>query len=622
MRPSRRSAALIGAISLVALAASTAISSAAPAGVSWHRNVQASLQTPSGWDEPSGIASSTGQLFVAAQNPELSGTAGQPDLSLFDSANGTAWQEAKSYYAYESGRAEGTTGDVTMSADAAGTVFVGHLTAGLQADIDYSRDGGKTWHTANDVAQLPSPGAASSSPSLVDRPWIAAYSPDGNYLHTMVYLEYHDFSTSAVYIVTCSMATGSLQCGAPVPVSNTETACNSIPGGVAVSPAGSAHPGRVYAVWTTADPLTNVTSGCNYTQLAPFYALYVAWSDTPATPGSWHQVPVYIGPHGSSQNCPGTSPVQGVSTNTCADMSELFTPIAVDRAGNVYVIFDDYISTRHAAYDIYLARSTDGGNTWDGKTDGSGAPVLVSNPTGTHYIPNLVAGSSGRVAAIYYATSYTDHPYQQGATCPTTVPPQTSCQGKNMPEPPNTQWVVDVAESLNATSATPTFTQYQVSDPGVVVHYGDICNLGIYCDGSSTGNRSLFENNSVFTDKNGYLVAAWGDQRQDKNGQANAASSSAQALQEAWDEIYTTCQTSGPSLYANPAGPTTCGATPRTSAQTTPHPGTATTTARATSPTTSRATLAYTGSNPGLPVAGLIALAAAVLVGLAAKARS
>ncbi|MHB2022460.1 MAG: hypothetical protein ACYCO3_03890, partial [Mycobacteriales bacterium] len=72
------------------------------------------------------------------------------------------------------------------------------------------------------------------------------------------------------------------------------------------------------------------------------------------------------------------------------------------------------------------------------------------------------------------------------------------------PEPPNTQWVVDVAESLNATAATPTFTQYQVSDPGVVVHYGDNCNLGIYCEGSSTGNRSLVENNSVFTDKNGY----------------------------------------------------------------------------------------------------------------------
>jgi len=52
-----------------------------------------------------------------------------------------------------------------------------------------------------------------------------------------------------------------LACGAPVPVSNAQTACDSIPGGVAVSPAGSAHPGRVYAVWSTADPQTNAASG-------------------------------------------------------------------------------------------------------------------------------------------------------------------------------------------------------------------------------------------------------------------------------------------------------------------------------------------------------------------------
>ena len=56
----------------------------------------------------------------------------------------------------------------------------------LQADIDYTRDDGKTWHTANDVANLPSPGAGSNSPFLVDRPWIAAYSPDTNYKHTQV----------------------------------------------------------------------------------------------------------------------------------------------------------------------------------------------------------------------------------------------------------------------------------------------------------------------------------------------------------------------------------------------------------------------------------------------------
>ena len=615
-------AAIPAAIALGLLAAALpAASAAGGGGVVLHKDVQASLQKPAGWDEPSGIGSSTGGLFVAAQNPELSGHPGTPDLSLFNAADGTSWQETSPYYAYEAARNEGTTGDVTMTADAAGTVFVGHLTSALQTDIDWTRDGGKTWQTANDVATLPSPGAASNSPFLVDRPWIAAYSPDGKFADTVVYLEYHDFVTSAVYVVTCTMGTGSPQCGMPVPVSNPQTACNSVPGGIAVSPAGSSHPGRVYAVWDTADPVTNFTSGCNYTQLAPFYSLYIAWSDAPGTPGSWHQVPVYIGPNGSKQNCPGTAPVAGVSTNTCADMSEVFTPVAVDRAGNAYVAFVDYISTLHPAYDVYVARSTDGGNTWDGKADGSGLPALVSSPSGTHYIPNLVAGDAGRVAVVYYSTTYTDHPYQAGATCPSTVPPETSCQGKNMPEPPSTKWVVDLSESLNATSANPTFTRYQVSDPGVVVHYGDICNLGIYCDGSSTGNRSLFENNTVFPDRNGYLVVAWGDQRLDPTAAADATSSSAQTKQEAFDEIFATCQTGGPSLYAHPAGPSTCGANTTSVAV-----GRGSIVPAAGLPSQSgggaSGSLARTGGSPAVPALGVGALLAAGLVRLARRRRA
>jgi hypothetical protein len=308
-------------------------------------------------------------------------------------------------------------------------------------------------------------------------------------------------------------------------------------------------------VWTTADPQTNVTSGCNYTQLAPFYQLYVAWSDKPTDSSSWHQVPVYIGPNGSHENCPGTAPVQGASTNTCADMSELFTPVAVDGAGNVYASFVDYIDTIDKHYDVYLARSTDGGKTWDGKSDGSGRPIRVSNAGGTHYTPNLVAGSNGRVAVVYYSTDYSAKPYMSGDTCPTTVPPETSCQGKIQPEPPSTPWVLDVAQSTDATSARPQFSEVRASDAGTVVHYGDICNLGIYCDGSSTGNRSLFENNTVFTDLNGNLVAAWGDQRLDPQGAQDATQSDAQSRQVAYDQIFATSQRLGPSLFAPPSGP-------------------------------------------------------------------
>ncbi len=274
--------------------------------VTFNGNSQVTSTSPPGWDEPSGIAGSDGQLYVASQSPSA-----KPGTLVSQSTDGITWHDNGNYYAYLGGRTDKDTGDVTMGADRAGTVFLGHLTGELQADIDYTRDGGKTWRTANDIATLASPGAASNSPGLVDRPWIGVYSPDTNYKDTQVYLEYHDFVTSAIYIVSCSMATGSLQCGAPVIVSNPQTACNSIPGGVAVSPPGSAHPGRVYTVWTTADPLTNATSGCNYTQLAPFYAMYVAWSDNPTSTGSWHQVPVYIGPNGSGENCPGTSAVHG-----------------------------------------------------------------------------------------------------------------------------------------------------------------------------------------------------------------------------------------------------------------------------------------------------------------------
>jgi hypothetical protein len=520
--------------------------------LAFNGNSQVTSQTPAGWDEPSGIAGSDGQLYVASQNPN-----GSPDTALAQSSDGVTWHQNTAYTNYLKGRAEGQTGDVTMAADRGGTVFVGHLTGELQADIDWTRDDGKTWQTLNDVATLASPGAASNSPGLVDRPWISVYSPDTNYKDTKVYLEYHDFVTSAVYIVTCSMSTGSLQCGVPVPVSNAQTGCNSIPGGTAVSPAGSSHPGRVYAVWTTADPQTNATSGCNYTQLAPFYAMYVAWSDTPTDPTSWHQVPVYIGPNGSSENCPGTAPVQGVSTNTCADMSELFTPIAVDTAGNVYISFVDYVDTIDKHYDVYLEHSTDGGSTWNGKSDGSGKPTMVSDAGGTHYTPNLVAGSAGRVAVVYYDTAYAAKPYMSGATCPITVPPETSCQGKNQPEPPSTQWVLDVAESVNANVAKPRFTQVQASDAGTVVHYGDICNLGIYCDGSSTGNRSLFENNTVFPDASGDIVAAWGDQRLDPQGQQDAAQSDAQSRQVAYDQIFATTQRSGPLLFASGINPAT-----------------------------------------------------------------
>jgi hypothetical protein len=259
-------AAALGLLSAQPAAASSPAPKFAP-------NAKSSVQSPAGWNEPSGIASSHGVLWTAFQNPNAT-----PASGLSSSPDGVHWSADTAYTTLNGAKPQGDLGDVTMASDRAGDIFVGHLNNTLQADIDYSLDGGKTWQTVAD---------ASSSAAEVDRPWITAYSPDANARDTQVYLEYHDFGPSNVWVVTCTMATGSLQCGAPLSVSNLETACNSIPGGIAVDPPGSSHPGRVYAVWSTADPLTNLLSGCNYTQLAPFYAIFVAYSDTPAVAGSW-----------------------------------------------------------------------------------------------------------------------------------------------------------------------------------------------------------------------------------------------------------------------------------------------------------------------------------------------
>src|SRR5438067_9814004 len=120
-----RAGGLVAALAaaLVLPAPAEARLSAAGEPLAFNGNSQATSQTPAGWDEPSGIAGSDGQLYVAAQNPNAT-----PDTTLAQSGDGVTWHEDTGYYSYLQSRNEGQTGDVTMGADRAGTVFGGHLT--------------------------------------------------------------------------------------------------------------------------------------------------------------------------------------------------------------------------------------------------------------------------------------------------------------------------------------------------------------------------------------------------------------------------------------------------------------------------------------------------------------
>ena len=531
--PARIALPLVAAILAAAVGATSAIADAP----TFTTNVKASAifdatgRALAGWNEPAGTTGSDGAVYAAFQAPS----------SLDRSTDGRTWADP-GFTRFVSGRADGDTGDVTMTADSAGTVFVGHLNGNLQAVIDWTRDGGRTWASAG----VPFTGA-STQPFLVDRPWIASYSPDGDFHHTKVYLEYHDFAPSFVWVATCDMATGSLSCGTSVPVVHPPTFCNSIPGGIAVAPPGSPHAGRLYAAWITADPATNVLSGCNETQLAPFYQLYVATSDDGS---NWTPRLAYRAPN--DPNCPNTTAVAGASTPTCTDLSEIFTQIAVDGGGNAYVSFTAYDARLGPNYNVYLARSLDGGASWDGATDGSGLPYRVSSLPGRHWFPAIVAGDAGRIAVEYIRSPLETGPFQHNATCPSVTIP--ACDGKPRPMPPSAPWATYVAESLNAGASTPTFSEVQVSDPGVAIHYGDNCNLGIYCSATG-GNRTLLDAISVFVDRAGYLQLLWTDQREDPNELADNAGSGTRRF----DQVYYACQSGGTPLYAVPLGAPVCG---------------------------------------------------------------
>ena len=103
----------------------------------FHADVQATTQAPAGWNEPSAIAGADGRLYIAAQSATISPGTPPPDVTIAYSTNGVNWSEDAPYYAYVSSKNDGTFGDVTMTADRAGTVFVGHINGNLEADIEY-----------------------------------------------------------------------------------------------------------------------------------------------------------------------------------------------------------------------------------------------------------------------------------------------------------------------------------------------------------------------------------------------------------------------------------------------------------------------------------------------------
>ena len=141
-------------------------------------------------------------------------------------------------------------------------------------------------------------------------------------------------------------------------------------------------------------------------------------------------------------------------------LANVFPIVAVDSASNVYVAYSD-------GTNVHLTASQDGGMTWT-------LPVRVNNGAGskTALAPWIVTGSAGKVNVTWWGTS----------------------SNSNMD--PNAQWQVFMAQSQNALAKVPTFSQSAATG---VMHVGAICVNGTGC-ASGTRNLAEYFAPTVYTD--------------------------------------------------------------------------------------------------------------------------
>ncbi|MFN2545599.1 MAG: alkaline phosphatase family protein [Actinomycetota bacterium] len=414
-----------------------------------------------GGGEPSIDVEPEGNVYVSAVNG--------PILARSTNA-GTTWKKLTTPFT--------SAGDTTINHDTAGSVYLSNLNLTTFQIETYksTKQGDGPWvKGAAPVAQ----GGSTDQPFLADRQWIDTYIPPGKTTdQARVYVTYHDLTAPSQIWINVS-TDGGKTFGAPQdiiatsPVAEAYTACNSIPGGAKVVQSGP-HAGRVYVAWIAGDPVTNPATGCNLTQLDTFHTIWIAWSDDAdaATP-TWTSQQVFDGGIGH-------------------DGSALFADLTLDDAGNPYVGFSMNIGTE---WDTYVEASFDGGTTWNGRSDGTGAPYRVNADIGTHYFPAIAAGAPGHVDVAYLRT-------------PTVV--ETTPYGKPLPNGgANADWKLFVAQSLDLNLGSPTWTATEVTPQPM--HHGNICVLGLFCAAVPGADRSLLDFIDVAIDGAGNAHVSYSD---------------------------------------------------------------------------------------------------------------
>jgi len=394
---------------------------------------------------------SRGNIYVAA--------IGDPNAPLewhsYDS--GKTWSQPVPFDT--NGQLRGGDQDIVVNTN--GDVLATDLDVAY-ASVQISKDQGRSFNAGTQTAFED------------DRPWLTAAGQN-------VYVAYHDF-TAEVPMVCTSHDGG-----------NTFPACLPTFGGdpSVANCVENTVPSRSLSIDPTNFSLnfmyscSTAAENAQHPPFGPLHDFYLAQSFDGGLTWTTHTV-------FQADTSNGKTPSYG----------NIFGNVAIDSGGNYYALFDGTADDNNAdtnPYHVYLAVSTDHGQTWS-------KPIQVdhdSNGAGTHVLPHLAVTAPGNVDVVWYGTSVTGEP---NGVCGTVVS-HSPCKAGFPPytDPNAPAWRVYMAQSRNALAPSPSWQQVTVNS--TPTHYGQICTNGIVC-GSS--DRSLLDFISVAVDCNGLAHIAYG----------------------------------------------------------------------------------------------------------------
>jgi hypothetical protein len=342
-------------------------------------------------------------------------------------------------------------GDTTHAIDDQGVVYFGDLEGALtELDCSVSNDNGNTWR--KNPACVPFTGT--------DRQWLAV---DNGSNHTV---SAAGASDNTVFYVHHNVPLGHLIFSSPGSAGLTDPT-----GGLVFTP----------AVGSTTGTGLFYSGGGNCGELVFDPVSRNLYYPCAAT----DHVEVIVGHVNPGQRTGITFTTKVLSNSPGGAVSNLFPPLSVDTAGNVYVVWSD-----PGDHNLYYQYSTNQGNNW--------SPTVMINapPAKSNVFAWAEAGTAGNLVAVWLGND-------------------SSTLSDNMPNWQSNPvgaalfpWYGYVALISNANTANPLIEQDRFTHKPM--HYGQICNGGIGCTVSS-GDRVMADFLSVDLAPDGAIQIVFND---------------------------------------------------------------------------------------------------------------